>query len=162
MSPSRSSLLFTKVKLEEVLLGPAVALQTCEEMLQHWQTRYDITRARWACTREICSGATLLIMHCRRCITFQLKGFLCCCARWGSEGAASSAAVLSSVCACVFMHQGFLWYVVLPLTWAVLRCWPFSCFESWNRHTAKLFIIFHKHSWYKIEQLECRQKFIWN
>uniref|UniRef100_A0A3P9CQ11 Tetratricopeptide repeat domain 7A n=1 Tax=Maylandia zebra TaxID=106582 RepID=A0A3P9CQ11_9CICH len=38
-------LLFTKVKLEEVLLGPAAALHTCEEMLQHWQSRYDVSRS---------------------------------------------------------------------------------------------------------------------
>uniref|UniRef100_A0A671MFU2 Tetratricopeptide repeat domain 7A n=1 Tax=Sinocyclocheilus anshuiensis TaxID=1608454 RepID=A0A671MFU2_9TELE len=38
------NLLFTKVKLEEVLFGPAAALQTCAEMLQLWQSRYDLTR----------------------------------------------------------------------------------------------------------------------
>lgn len=41
-----SSLLFTKVKLEEALFGPAAALQTCEEMLQHWQSHYDVSRSR--------------------------------------------------------------------------------------------------------------------
>lgn len=41
-----SSLLFTKVKLEEALLGPAAALQTCEEMLQEWQSRCDLGRSR--------------------------------------------------------------------------------------------------------------------
>uniref|UniRef100_A0A8C6UVH4 Tetratricopeptide repeat domain 7A n=1 Tax=Neogobius melanostomus TaxID=47308 RepID=A0A8C6UVH4_9GOBI len=39
--PDNFNLLFTKVKLEEALLGPAVALQTCEDMLQRWQNRYD-------------------------------------------------------------------------------------------------------------------------
>ncbi|KAI4888635.1 hypothetical protein NFI96_027073, partial [Prochilodus magdalenae] len=39
-----TSLLFTKVKLEEALFGPAVALQTCEDMLQLWQSRYDFAR----------------------------------------------------------------------------------------------------------------------
>uniref|UniRef100_A0A3B4T2X2 Tetratricopeptide repeat domain 7A n=1 Tax=Seriola dumerili TaxID=41447 RepID=A0A3B4T2X2_SERDU len=38
-------LLFTKVKLEEALFGPAAALQTCEEMLQRWQSRYDVSRS---------------------------------------------------------------------------------------------------------------------
>lgn len=41
------SLLFTKVKLEEALFGPAAALQTCEEMLQEWQSRYDVSRSKW-------------------------------------------------------------------------------------------------------------------
>uniref|UniRef100_A0A8B9LQF0 Tetratricopeptide repeat domain 7A n=1 Tax=Astyanax mexicanus TaxID=7994 RepID=A0A8B9LQF0_ASTMX len=39
--PDNFNLLFTKVKLEEALYGPAVALQTCEDMLQLWQSRYD-------------------------------------------------------------------------------------------------------------------------
>ncbi|XP_073338759.1 tetratricopeptide repeat protein 7A [Pagrus major] len=43
--PSNFNLLFTKVKLEESLFGPAAALQTCEEMLQHWQSRYDVSRS---------------------------------------------------------------------------------------------------------------------
>ncbi|KAL3972374.1 parathyroid hormone receptor 1 [Sarotherodon galilaeus] len=43
--PDNFNLLFTKVKLEEVLLGPAAALHTCEEMLQHWQNRYDVSRS---------------------------------------------------------------------------------------------------------------------
>ncbi|KAI4813058.1 hypothetical protein KUCAC02_024410, partial [Chaenocephalus aceratus] len=38
-------LLFTKAKLQEALFGPAVALQTCEEMLQHWLSRYDVSRS---------------------------------------------------------------------------------------------------------------------
>uniref|UniRef100_A0A7N6ANJ4 Tetratricopeptide repeat protein 7 N-terminal domain-containing protein n=1 Tax=Anabas testudineus TaxID=64144 RepID=A0A7N6ANJ4_ANATE len=42
--PDNFNLLFTKVKLEEALLGPAVALQTCEDMLQHWQSRYDVSQ----------------------------------------------------------------------------------------------------------------------
>ncbi|XP_059929858.1 tetratricopeptide repeat protein 7A [Gadus macrocephalus] len=42
--PHNFNLLFTKVKLEEVLCGPAVALQTCEDMLQLWQSRYDFNR----------------------------------------------------------------------------------------------------------------------
>lgn len=41
-----SSLLFTKVKLEEALFGAAAALQTCEQMLQQWQSRYDVSRSR--------------------------------------------------------------------------------------------------------------------
>ena len=44
-----SSLLFTKVKLEEALFGPSVALQTCEDMLQLWQRRYDGNRVRCVC-----------------------------------------------------------------------------------------------------------------
>ncbi|XP_061693641.1 tetratricopeptide repeat protein 7A isoform X2 [Syngnathoides biaculeatus] len=43
--PDNFNLLFTKAKLEEVLYGPAVALQTCQEMLQIWQSRYDVSRA---------------------------------------------------------------------------------------------------------------------
>ncbi|KAJ0067205.1 hypothetical protein NL108_013073 [Boleophthalmus pectinirostris] len=46
--PDNFNLLFTKVKLEEAVLGPAVALQTCEEMLQRWQSRYDTSRYRSA------------------------------------------------------------------------------------------------------------------
>uniref|UniRef100_A0A673IDZ9 Tetratricopeptide repeat domain 7A n=1 Tax=Sinocyclocheilus rhinocerous TaxID=307959 RepID=A0A673IDZ9_9TELE len=42
--PDNFNLLFTKVKLEVVLFGPAAALQTCAEMLQLWQSRYDLTR----------------------------------------------------------------------------------------------------------------------
>uniref|UniRef100_A0A673Y1H6 Tetratricopeptide repeat domain 7A n=1 Tax=Salmo trutta TaxID=8032 RepID=A0A673Y1H6_SALTR len=42
--PENFNLLFTKVKLEEVLYGPGVALQTCQDMLQLWQNRYDFTR----------------------------------------------------------------------------------------------------------------------
>ncbi|KAF7710657.1 hypothetical protein HF521_009529 [Silurus meridionalis] len=42
--PDNVNLLFTKVKLEEALFGPAVALQTCEEMLHLWQNCYDIAR----------------------------------------------------------------------------------------------------------------------
>uniref|UniRef100_A0A3Q2XWF5 Tetratricopeptide repeat domain 7A n=1 Tax=Hippocampus comes TaxID=109280 RepID=A0A3Q2XWF5_HIPCM len=38
-------LLFTKAKLEEVLYGPSVALKTCQEMLQIWQRRYDVSRS---------------------------------------------------------------------------------------------------------------------
>lgn len=43
--PDNFNLLFTKVKLEEAVLGPAVALQTCEDMLQRWQNRYDTCRS---------------------------------------------------------------------------------------------------------------------
>ncbi|XP_057703669.1 tetratricopeptide repeat protein 7A isoform X2 [Corythoichthys intestinalis] len=43
--PDNFNLLFTKVKLEEVLHGPAVALKTCQEMLQIWQSRYDVSRS---------------------------------------------------------------------------------------------------------------------
>ncbi|KAK3573989.1 hypothetical protein QTP86_034372 [Hemibagrus guttatus] len=42
--PDNFNLLFTKMKLEEALFGPAVALQTCEEMLHLWQTHYDFAR----------------------------------------------------------------------------------------------------------------------
>ncbi|TRY88729.1 hypothetical protein DNTS_029667 [Danionella cerebrum] len=42
--PDNFNLLFTKVKLEEILLSPSAALQTCSEMLQLWQSRYDFTR----------------------------------------------------------------------------------------------------------------------
>ncbi|XP_033835654.1 tetratricopeptide repeat protein 7A [Periophthalmus magnuspinnatus] len=42
--PDNFNLLFTKVKLEEMVLGPAVALQTCEDMLQRWQSRFDNSR----------------------------------------------------------------------------------------------------------------------
>lgn len=42
--PDNFNLLFTKVKLEEALYGPAIALQTCEDMLQLWQSRYDYAR----------------------------------------------------------------------------------------------------------------------
>uniref|UniRef100_A0A8D3EG97 Tetratricopeptide repeat domain 7A n=1 Tax=Scophthalmus maximus TaxID=52904 RepID=A0A8D3EG97_SCOMX len=43
--PDNFNLLFTKVKLEEALFGPATALQTCEVMLQRWQSRYDVSRS---------------------------------------------------------------------------------------------------------------------
>ncbi|XP_034040620.1 tetratricopeptide repeat protein 7A isoform X2 [Thalassophryne amazonica] len=43
--PDNFNLMFTKVKLEETLFGPAVALQTCEDMLQRWQSRYDVSRS---------------------------------------------------------------------------------------------------------------------
>ncbi|XP_062851121.1 tetratricopeptide repeat protein 7A [Trichomycterus rosablanca] len=43
--PDNFNLLFTKVKLEEALFGPAVALQTCEDMLHLWQSRYDFARS---------------------------------------------------------------------------------------------------------------------
>ncbi|XP_077351305.1 tetratricopeptide repeat protein 7A isoform X2 [Festucalex cinctus] len=43
--PDNFNLLFTKVKLEEVLYGPSVALQTCQQMLQIWQSRYDVSRS---------------------------------------------------------------------------------------------------------------------
>ncbi|XP_037543485.1 tetratricopeptide repeat protein 7A [Nematolebias whitei] len=43
--PDNFNLLLTKVKLEEVLFGPAAALQICEEMLQHWQMSYDFSRS---------------------------------------------------------------------------------------------------------------------
>ncbi|XP_028323576.1 tetratricopeptide repeat protein 7A-like [Gouania willdenowi] len=43
--PDNFNLLFTKVKLEEVVHCPAVALHTCEEMLQLWQIRYDVSRS---------------------------------------------------------------------------------------------------------------------
>ncbi|XP_078144818.1 tetratricopeptide repeat protein 7A isoform X1 [Centroberyx gerrardi] len=43
--PDNFNLLFTKVKLEDTLFGPAAALQTCEDMLQLWQSRYDFSRS---------------------------------------------------------------------------------------------------------------------
>ncbi|XP_076025461.1 tetratricopeptide repeat protein 7A [Genypterus blacodes] len=43
--PDNFNLMFTKVKLEETLFGPAAALQTCEEMLQRWLNRYDASRS---------------------------------------------------------------------------------------------------------------------
>ncbi|XP_031732006.1 tetratricopeptide repeat protein 7A isoform X2 [Anarrhichthys ocellatus] len=43
--PGNFNLLFTKVKLEEALFGPAAALRTCEEMLQQWLSRYDVSRS---------------------------------------------------------------------------------------------------------------------
>uniref|UniRef100_A0A672HRZ9 Tetratricopeptide repeat domain 7A n=1 Tax=Salarias fasciatus TaxID=181472 RepID=A0A672HRZ9_SALFA len=43
--PDNFNLLFTKVKLEEALFGPTAALQTCEDMLQRWQIRYDVSRS---------------------------------------------------------------------------------------------------------------------
>ncbi|XP_055025980.2 tetratricopeptide repeat protein 7A [Misgurnus anguillicaudatus] len=42
--PDDFNLLFTKVKLEEALFGPGVALQTCAEMLELWQSRFDLIR----------------------------------------------------------------------------------------------------------------------
>ncbi|XP_037126937.1 tetratricopeptide repeat protein 7A isoform X1 [Syngnathus acus] len=43
--PDNFNLLFTKAKLEEVLYGPSAALQTCQEMLQIWQSQYDVSRS---------------------------------------------------------------------------------------------------------------------
>ncbi|KAK9541941.1 hypothetical protein VZT92_001952 [Zoarces viviparus] len=43
--PGNFNLLFTKVKLEEALFGPAAALRTCEEMLQQWLSSYDVSRS---------------------------------------------------------------------------------------------------------------------
>ncbi|KAM7408180.1 hypothetical protein PAMA_002054 [Pampus argenteus] len=43
--PDNFNLLFTKVKLEEAMLGPAAALQTCETMLQRWQSHYDVSHS---------------------------------------------------------------------------------------------------------------------
>ncbi|KAM9726954.1 tetratricopeptide repeat protein 7A isoform 2-T2 [Menidia menidia] len=43
--PDNFNLLLTKVKLEEAMFGPAAALQTCEDMLQSWQSRYDVSRS---------------------------------------------------------------------------------------------------------------------
>ncbi|XP_064788266.1 tetratricopeptide repeat protein 7A-like isoform X2 [Oncorhynchus masou masou] len=42
--PENFNLLFTKVKLEEALHGPGIALQTCQDMLQLLQRRYDFIR----------------------------------------------------------------------------------------------------------------------
>lgn len=38
------SLLFTKVKLEQVLKGPEEALVTCRQMLRLWQTLYNFSQ----------------------------------------------------------------------------------------------------------------------
>ncbi|XP_061600681.1 LOW QUALITY PROTEIN: tetratricopeptide repeat protein 7A [Cololabis saira] len=43
--PDNFNLLLTKVKLEEAMFGPAAALQTCEEMLQRWQSCLDLSRS---------------------------------------------------------------------------------------------------------------------
>uniref|UniRef100_A0A3Q2GC77 Tetratricopeptide repeat domain 7A n=2 Tax=Cyprinodon variegatus TaxID=28743 RepID=A0A3Q2GC77_CYPVA len=43
--PDNFNLLLTKVKLEEAMFGPATALQTCEEMLQRWQSQHDVSRS---------------------------------------------------------------------------------------------------------------------
>ncbi|XP_056291234.1 tetratricopeptide repeat protein 7A isoform X2 [Pseudoliparis swirei] len=43
--PGNFNLLFTKVKLEEAVFGPTVALRTCEEMLQQWLRCYDVSRS---------------------------------------------------------------------------------------------------------------------
>ena len=42
-SPSHS-LMFTTVKLEQVLKGPEEALVTCRQMLQLWQTLYSFSQ----------------------------------------------------------------------------------------------------------------------
>lgn len=39
--PPPRSLMFTKVKLEQVLKGPEEALVTCRQMLRLWQTLYN-------------------------------------------------------------------------------------------------------------------------
>lgn len=39
-----SSLMFTKVKLEQVLKGPEEALVTCRQMLRLWQTLYNFSQ----------------------------------------------------------------------------------------------------------------------
>lgn len=41
---SLRSLLFTKVKLEQVLKGPEEALVTCRQMLRLWQTLYNFSQ----------------------------------------------------------------------------------------------------------------------
>lgn len=38
------SLMFTKVKLEQVLKGPEEALVTCRQMLRLWQTLYNFSQ----------------------------------------------------------------------------------------------------------------------
>ncbi|XP_037662915.1 tetratricopeptide repeat protein 7A isoform X3 [Choloepus didactylus] len=42
--PENFSLMFTKVKLEQVLKGPEEALVTCREMLRLWQTLYSFSQ----------------------------------------------------------------------------------------------------------------------
>lgn len=42
-SPSHS-LMFTKVKLEQILKGPEEALVTCRQMLRLWQTLYSFSQ----------------------------------------------------------------------------------------------------------------------
>lgn len=39
------SLMFTKVKLEQVLRGPEEALVTCRQMLRLWQSLYSFSQA---------------------------------------------------------------------------------------------------------------------
>ena len=38
------SLMFTKVKLEQILKGPEEALVTCRQMLRLWQTLYNFSQ----------------------------------------------------------------------------------------------------------------------
>nr|XP_006638694.1 PREDICTED: tetratricopeptide repeat protein 7A isoform X1 [Lepisosteus oculatus] len=52
--PDSFSLLFTKVKLEEVLLGPEVALETCQHMLRLWQNSFEST-----CNSEADEGSSV-------------------------------------------------------------------------------------------------------
>ncbi|XP_008821277.1 tetratricopeptide repeat protein 7A isoform X1 [Nannospalax galili] len=42
--PENFNLMFTKVKLEQVLKGPEEALVTCRQMLQLWQTLYNFSQ----------------------------------------------------------------------------------------------------------------------
>ncbi|XP_069351034.1 tetratricopeptide repeat protein 7A isoform X1 [Eulemur rufifrons] len=42
--PENFNLMFTKVKLEQVLKGPEEALMTCRQMLQLWQTLYSFSQ----------------------------------------------------------------------------------------------------------------------
>uniref|UniRef100_A0A673VNI0 Tetratricopeptide repeat domain 7A n=1 Tax=Salmo trutta TaxID=8032 RepID=A0A673VNI0_SALTR len=57
--PENFNLLITKVKLEEALYGPGIALQTCQDMLQLWQRRYDFTRTRYVNVSAAFSGPSL-------------------------------------------------------------------------------------------------------
>uniref|UniRef100_A0AAY4DF55 Tetratricopeptide repeat protein 7 N-terminal domain-containing protein n=1 Tax=Denticeps clupeoides TaxID=299321 RepID=A0AAY4DF55_9TELE len=71
--PENFNLLFTKVKLEETVFGPSQALQTCEEMLHLWQSRYDNTRSR------------------SECALLYISQLLCVCVCLGSQSAPSLA-----------------------------------------------------------------------
>lgn len=42
--PSLPSLMFTKVKLQQVLKGPEEALVTCRQMLRLWQSLYNFSQ----------------------------------------------------------------------------------------------------------------------
>ena len=74
MSSLSLSLLFTKVKLEEALHGPGIALQTCQDMLQLLQRRYDFIR-----TRYVDVSACLSLCLCTCCVCYMwVRPFRAC------------------------------------------------------------------------------------